>query len=312
MLWTTLACPRCPELLLGLPWHMMATQHNPWGPASQWRGLTGLSSPGLTALVLSAVIKVVPGVLHWSFLAVCPVACMDSFLALNILAYRRCQVLALIFSPSLLEGSVPSQLSSLRNPETLPIVWVPEHTWACLSQSLGSPIGITGLWLGSATDPWTLPRWGSCLCKQSNAFPVASIEQWLALGSWKTPMGHICMLGQRVGIWIDENLKGALPFSWIGIVKYASFRSTLVIQTPAFSRSFRLCTRKFALFFVLELTDSVLGKAIRLEFQTRCTKTPQLSSFRIQQNFFPDEATSWIQASTISGRNVFTELLLTN
>ena len=38
------------------------------------------------------------------------------------------------------------------------------------------------------------------VCRRSIAFPVNSNEQWLALGSWWRPMGH--MLGRKEGIWI--------------------------------------------------------------------------------------------------------------
>jgi len=39
-------------------------------------------------------------------------------------------------------------------------------------------------------------------------------------------------------------------------------------------------------------------------FQTKCTKTPQVSSFRVHESFFPDEEAAWMQATTISGRQL--------
>ena len=60
--------------------------------------------------------------------------------------------------------------------------------------------------------------------------------------------------------------------------------------------------------FFLEPTVSVLRKAFWLDFQIKCTRTPWLSSFRVQESFFPHEAASRMQTTTISGRNLLTEL----
>ena len=62
------------------------------------------------------------------------------------------------------------------------------------------------------------------------------------------------------------------------------------------------CTQPSIQVYILEPTEQVPEKAFWLTFKTRCTKTPWLSSFRVQESFFPDEAASRMQATTISGK----------
>ena len=73
-----------------------------------------------------------------------------------------------------------------------------------------------------------------------------------------------------------------------------------------FKRRWRLfCLEgEICLDFFLEPTVSVLRKAFWLDFQTKCTKSPWLSSFTVQESFFPDEAASQMQATTMSGRKL--------
>ena len=49
----------------------------------------------------------------------------------------------------------------------------------------------------------------------------------------------------------------------------------------------------------------MLRKAFWLDFQIKCTRTPWLSSFKVQESFFP---ASRMQTATISGRNLLTKL----